>query len=105
MKLIKTGVLSLLLLLAPIVSYAQNTCMPRDQLANILLSEYGEEVVFAGEARNNEYTVELFVNEETGSWTVIATGRNQPNSCIVDGGFESHFTTDQEKLDSRSTDS
>jgi hypothetical protein len=71
-------------------SAAQNMlCGQRDIVVNELTGRYGEEVRGMGLAHQNRI-VEVFVSEETGSWTIIVTSPNG-TTCLMAAG--QHFAT------------
>ncbi len=60
-------------------------CNSRQAFIEELGSEYNESAWFIGLI--NPFTgIELYVNEETGSWTLFKTNI-QGRSCIIDNGY------------------
>lgn len=77
-----------ILTLAALVScgapaHAQSNCAPEDMVKKGLLEKYGESVRSIGLASAN--VMQLYVNEETGTWTVTLTNP-QGISCLVSSG-------------------
>ena len=64
---------------------AQNrNCGPHDQVTAHLASKYGENRQMMGLAANN-MVMELFVSDETGTWTITATN-GAGVACLVASG-------------------
>ncbi|MEX3016644.1 hypothetical protein [Gymnodinialimonas hymeniacidonis] len=69
---------------------AQNMlCGQREMVVNELTGRYGEEVRGMGLAHQNRI-VEVFVSEETGTWTITVTSPNGM-TCLMAAG--QHFAT------------
>ncbi|MBF9043414.1 hypothetical protein HKCCE4037_08755 [Rhodobacterales bacterium HKCCE4037] len=69
---------------------AQNMlCGQRDVVVNELQGRYGEQVLGMGLAHQNRI-VEVFVSEETGTWTITVTSPNGM-TCLMAAG--QHFAT------------
>lgn len=69
---------------------AQNMlCAEREMVVNELTSRYGEQVRGMGLAHQNRI-VEVFVSEETGTWTITVTSPNG-TTCLMAAG--QHFAT------------
>jgi hypothetical protein len=67
-------------------SYAQNTrCAPRSEALQTLNNFYGETRIGAGVAAGQRHIVELFVNEETGAWSIVLSGLDGQTCFLVDG--------------------
>lgn len=71
------------LMAAPVYAQPRN-CGPHQAVVERLASQYGESRQSIGLGANNA-VVEVFANEETGSWTITVT---QPTglSCLVAAG-------------------
>lgn len=88
--------LLLLLSLMPILSFAQDGhvvvqpdihCFLYKSAVDSLKNKYGEEPVFIGKSDIELDTVTMmFINQETGSYTVITTDRKI--ACIMDMGSQ-----------------
>ena len=71
-------------------AYAQQpvdepVCGPLDELTTILTHSYGEQPVMAG-VSYDDTVMQLFANEETGTWTVLLTSIVTGMTCVADGG-------------------
>jgi hypothetical protein len=64
-------------------------CGQREMVINELTGRYGEEVRGMGLAHQNRI-VEVFVSEETGTWTITVTSPNG-TTCLMAAG--QHFAT------------
>jgi hypothetical protein len=68
---------------------AQQACAPRDIVVRDLGEKYGENIAGTGIV-NPTTLVELFINDETGSFTVVVSSydknQNQIISCLKVGG-------------------
>ena len=85
MTLLKGLGLSALLLLTSILTltyvtpaYAQ-TCFSEDDIQRVVVGEYDEAPIFMGLA-NNGAVVQLWTNEDTGTWSVVVM---LPSGCIM----------------------
>jgi hypothetical protein len=65
---------------------AATTCGPHDRAVRNLSNKYGEAPIATGMV-SPELVMEMFVNAETGSWTVIYTNLDGI-SCVVGAGTE-----------------
>ena len=68
-------------------SSQQQVCADRDSIIMKAIEKFGEEPHSYGIAGGGEYMIELLVNRETGSWTVIgftAMGR----ACVLASGTD-----------------
>ncbi len=83
----------ILIMMHPAPLYAQTpthprfaawTCYPRDTTTRILWEKYKETVSFAGVAITG-YLLEIWTNDETGSWTVTLTTPTKL-TCILQYG-------------------
>jgi hypothetical protein len=61
-----------------------NMCGQRDRLVDELERNFNERAMAVGQVNDNA-VVELFVSEESGTWTIIATGTDGM-SCILSAG-------------------
>ncbi len=69
---------------------AQNMlCGQREMVVNELTGRYGEQVRGMGLAHQNRI-VEVYVSEETGTWTITVTSPNG-TTCLMAAG--QHFST------------
>lgn len=68
---------------AIVLAAQQTVCAPREIVAQALGREYGEAQVGAGLADGN--IIELWVNAETGTFTLLVT-RPDGISCMVGAG-------------------
>jgi hypothetical protein len=64
-------------------AHAQN-CAPRDQVVSGLTEKYGEHLVMLL-ASGNTSIYEVFVNEETSTWTIAQT-RPSGLTCLMTAG-------------------
>lgn len=71
-------------ILAALSFPAVANCLPHELLANTLAERYGESLVGDGLARDQS-VIELFVNPQSRTWTVVA---RTPNGygCILSAG-------------------
>jgi hypothetical protein len=87
------GAVAAALALAAGAAQAQTTqtmiCGARAQVVGTLTARYGEQVRSMGLAPQNRI-VEVYVSEETGSWTIVVTSADG-TSCLMASGeyFES----------------
>ncbi len=77
------------LLLAGPVAAQTMLCGQREMVVDELTDRYGEEVRGMGLAHQNRI-VEVFVSEETGTWTITVTSPNG-TTCLMAAG--QHFAT------------
>lgn len=84
MKLIATTALAVLLAFP---AFAAPNCAKPEQVKDILVQKYGEEVIGQGYDAKGAL-IQYWGNTETGSWTI--TGTKNGISCILGqgGGFE-----------------
>lgn len=73
----------------PGVSFAQTSpqvqCIPHHLVAGYLGKNHGEELIGRGVGDDARHVIELFVNAETQTWTIMGT---MPTgvSCMLDSG-------------------
>lgn len=65
-------------------AWAQNNCIPRDAAVDTLANRCGESPVVGGLSERGVF-LEVWANEETGSWTAVITTPDGV-SCLVDAG-------------------
>lgn len=65
------------------VSASAATCLSTEEMVVYLISEFGELPLHAGSSRTGLISA-MFVNPETGTWTIIHD--NGVTSCIADFG-------------------
>ena len=82
------GLATLVALPAPVHSQTM-LCGQRDLVVDELTGRYGEQVRGMGLAHQNRI-VEVFVSEETGTWTITVTSPNG-TTCLMAAG--QHFAT------------
>lgn len=58
-------------------------CADRDSVLRTVKDRYGETQVGAGLSGN--YIIEVWVSEETGTWTILRTGANGISCMMVSG--------------------
>ena len=75
--------LPLLLLSTSALAQQQPVCQDAQKVRDFLTNEYGEKPVYEMTDGDNRHLI-IFVNEQTGSWSVIAT--DDKISCVVDVG-------------------
>lgn len=63
---------------------AQSSCVPPPVMVERLAGGYGEIVIGRGFAPNGAL-IELYISEETGSWTVTATMPGGPSCMLITG--------------------
>lgn len=78
-------VLIILALIFPRPSKAQANCAPRAVIVDRLVEQYGEARQAVGLTSNA--LIELFANDQTGSWTFIAS-LPDGTSCVMAAGHE-----------------
>jgi hypothetical protein len=61
-----------------------NNCAPHDQMVAVLGQQYGETRVSAALDLNN-YLIEVFANETSGTWTALLTTPDM-QACIAAAG-------------------
>jgi hypothetical protein len=64
-------------------------CIPiseKDSLLTKLKNIYGENKIFIGLSSKGTHFIELFINSDTGSWTILGT--NPTKVCIFDFGMQ-----------------
>jgi len=84
-KLISSAVLALFIMPYGHIANAQQTnCAPREAIIERLASGYGETRQAVGIGSNNAM-IEVFANEETGSWSIIVT-QAAGISCLAASG-------------------
>lgn len=67
----------------------QDTCAKRADVLSSLSDRFGEARQFIGLSDNATKAVELFVSEETGTWTIIVTLPNGVTCLVASGnGFQ-----------------
>lgn len=76
---------SIMCLAIPPPASAQQACPPREEVIDLLEGKYGEQAIGRGLSLDGKGLAELFVNEETGTWSIVVTDTNG-RSCIVGGG-------------------
>jgi hypothetical protein len=78
--------LAFLAVMAVTPALAQNiqACGPRKVIIDYLKSNHNETIIVQG-LSSKGWMLEIFVNDETGSWTIISTNPNSL-SCLVDEG-------------------
>lgn len=77
---------------------AQTVCGPRENVISHLEGKYGETQSSSGFSESSRSIIEVYSNEETGTWTII---RSMPNgvSCLVDSGIGFAVSADEPKGD------
>lgn len=84
MKMLKVLPVLVVTLCAPPVA-AQSNCGPRAYIVEQLQTKYEEYVFFLGLGATGTNITEMFLNSETGTWTVIVTGPSGV-SCLTASG-------------------
>ena len=74
-----------ILALLPTHSFAQVTCAPREALVPMLQENYGERQHASGLDAAGNVAFELYANEASGTWTLIATTAAGV-SCLIGSG-------------------
>lgn len=64
-------------------------CFKLDLILKELKEQYGEEPIFVGNSELEKSTTMMFVNQETGSYTVI--GVKKQVGCVLDIGGEVRY--------------
>lgn len=73
---------------SPVLAQQQEApCVPLDVAMNELIQDFGEAPVGLGISEQGHF-MQLFVNDETGSWTIILTNPVNGETCIADMGME-----------------
>ena len=81
-----SAVLTLAALVVPAAAAAQQQCADRSVVTERLEVNYGE--TFAGGGlRNSESIFEVWMSEESGTWTIIMTTPNG-QSCVMAAGTD-----------------
>lgn len=73
--------------------YAQQSCAPRDYVVELLQDRYSEYRLLLASTKDN-YLLEFFGSETTGTWTIFLTS-DDGISCIVSSG--TGFILDQQE--------
>lgn len=84
----KKIILAALLAVTPIAAFAQQdqrNCAPREAVTERLNERYGETRLGAGLAGDSSVVLEIWANQETGSWTITATNVNGVTCLIASG--------------------
>lgn len=63
-------------------------CGPLDEMMDIAINEYGELPVGFGISEVTGEVIQLFVNEETGTYVIMSTIMADGFTCVVDYGSE-----------------
>jgi hypothetical protein len=71
---------------------AQTACGPHDDLVALLADQYGETLAFAGRHPSAPLVLELYVNDETGSWTIVQS--NPETTCMTASGRDGRLVPD-----------
>ena len=71
---------------APTLGHAQTACADRSTVTERLKTNYGEEFAGGG-LRNSDSIFEVWMAEETGTWTIIMTMPNG-QSCVMAAGTD-----------------
>jgi hypothetical protein len=95
---------ALFLTLNSYVLAQEPVCMQRQDMIDFLYEDYGEERTWQGADGENTFVVEVFTNEETGTWTVVSTGVSDNQSCMRASGSGFKWITDGERLNDHSQD-
>lgn len=64
----------------------ETACGPREAIVAHLAEAFGEAPIFAGAHPTSPQTMELFLNPETGTFTVLVT--NPMTSCVTAAGVD-----------------
>lgn len=81
--MLKATLTALMLTAAP--AMAQIECAATTDVYNALIDKFGHERQSAGMAQGN--IMEIWANEDTGSWVMLATGITG-RTCIIAGGWD-----------------
>lgn len=65
----------------------QPICLPREKLVEVLEKLYGEVVVYIGILGKGEALMEVWISEETKTWSIMFTPP-RGSSCIIATGRE-----------------
>lgn len=83
---------ALTILLAAEQAKAEIICFPTHKEIVAKLSErFQETPVWIGTSSNSGAFLELLINAETGTWTVIGRLPASPQTCIVDAGKDANM--------------
>lgn len=66
---------------------AQSTnCGTFEEAVALLNGKYEETIVFAGIVSNQKGVLQIWMNPETGSWTLLVTDANRASCLVAAGG-------------------
>ena len=87
MRILSSALLAAAIMLpatVPTASNAQTSCADRTVITERLAKNYGEKFTGGG-LRNSESIFEVWMSDETGSWTIIMT-RPDGKACVMAAG-------------------
>jgi len=92
MRVLKIILFTTLLLILGTSVWAQGNqlCIPHEEAKKKLSDDFQENRAWVGMLQNGEGLVELYVNRETNTWTILTT-RTQGTSCIASAGSPFFF--------------
>lgn len=67
---------------------AQALCGPADKVVPGLAEKFQERPIFEGEG-GPSFVVSMFLNQTTGSWTILIINRRSNLACVAAGGMKS----------------
>ncbi len=81
-------------MLAASAAFGQTSCAPIEQVHQRLADKWGERRMSAG-LQNQSRVFEVWVNEETGTWTILLSRANG-TSCIMASGTNYRVFEDED---------
>lgn len=76
-------------------AFGQASCADREVVVKMLADDYGESIQSIGIGQNGS-VIEVYANEETGTWTVLLT---RPNgiTCLMASGHAYEYVSEKVK--------
>lgn len=93
MNIIKTFVAATALAITSTSAFA--TCGYRDVVITTLISKHGERLRLSGYSNSSEAVLEVYVNDETGSFSAVVTTANGI-SCLTMAGISTRIFTQED---------
>lgn len=84
------AIIALAALCVALPASAQAPCGPSDKVLPLIENnKYKERPVFEGATQTGAF-ITLYLNQQTGSWTMVAVNPESNMACITSGGMKSH---------------
>lgn len=72
-------------------------CGPLAGLTEVLKNKYAEELIMVSRARQG-FTIQMWMNEETKTMTVVLVDPEQKEACVLGSGTNAYFKLDREEI-------